>query len=80
MQRLSPVKWKVLECIFLELGFKLHRQEGSHRAYFKPGVIRPVIIPTYKQIDVDIIKSNMRTACLDRETYFILLEKCKTRG
>ncbi len=57
-----------------------HRQDGSHRAYWKDGILRPVIIPVYNEIDVDIIKSNMRTACLDRETYFKYLEKCKKRG
>ena len=77
MPRLTPVKWKTLECIFLKDGFVFERQEGDHRAYSKKGVLRPVVIPTYKEIDLDIIQSNMRTAGMSRERYFEILAICK---
>ncbi|TRZ78580.1 MAG: type II toxin-antitoxin system HicA family toxin [Deltaproteobacteria bacterium] len=64
-------------CIFLKDGFTFDRQAGDHRAYVKPGVLRPVIIPTYKEIDVDIILSNIRTAGMTRGRYFELLKICK---
>jgi predicted RNA binding protein YcfA (HicA-like mRNA interferase family) len=76
MPRLTPVHWKKLECVFLALGFKFHRQKGSHRAYIKPGVNRPVIIPTYDAIDVDIISGLLRTAGVSREKYFRHLKEC----
>jgi predicted RNA binding protein YcfA (HicA-like mRNA interferase family) len=76
MPRLTPVHWKKLECVFLSLGFKLHRQKGSHRAYIKPGINRPVIIPTYDAIDVDIISGLLRTAGVSREKYFRFLKEC----
>jgi predicted RNA binding protein YcfA (HicA-like mRNA interferase family) len=75
--RITPVHWKVLECIFLKFGFVFERQEGSHRSYTKAGCLRPIVIPTYDEIDDDIIRSNMRTAAMDRKKYFELLEKCK---
>ena len=77
MPRITPVHWKVLECIFQKAGFVFERQEGSHRSYVRQGVLRPVIIPTYKEIDVDIIKSNMRTANMSRVEYFEYLRQCK---
>ena len=77
MPRITPVHWKVLECIFQKAGFVFERQEGSHRSYVREGVPRPVIIPTYKEIDVDIIKSNMRTANMSRAEYFEYLRQCK---
>ena len=77
MPRLIPVNWKVLESIFLKDGFVFDRQVGDHRAYVKPGISRPVIIPTYKEIDVDIIISNIRTAGMTRDRYFKLLKDCK---
>lgn len=77
MPRITPVHWKVLECIFQKAGFVFERQEGSHRSYVREGVPRPVIIPTYKEIDVDIIKSNMRTANMSRAEYFEFLKQCK---
>ena len=77
MPRITPVHGKVLECIFQKAGFVFERQEGSHRSYVRQGVPRPVIIPTYKEIDVDIIKSNMRTANMSRAEYFEYLKQCK---
>lgn len=77
MPRITPINWKALECVFLKAGFKFERQVGSHRSYSKPGVLRPIIIPTYKEIDVHIIQSNLRSAGITREEYFVLLNKCK---
>ena len=77
MPRLTPAHWKVLECIFTLSGFIFERQNGDHRIYVKADSPRPVVIPIYKEVDIEIIRSNMRTAEMDRETYFELLKKCK---
>ncbi|MFQ5950241.1 MAG: type II toxin-antitoxin system HicA family toxin [Nitrospiria bacterium] len=77
MPRITPVHWKVLKCIFERDGFTFERSEGDHMVYVKEGVLRPVIIPTYKEIDTHIIRSNMRTAKMSRERYFKLLKECK---
>jgi len=79
MPRLTAVHWKILECIFLLYGFTYERQKGDHRSYNKYGVLRPVIIPTYKTVQIDIILNNMRTAGMTREEYFKYLEKCKDK-
>ncbi len=80
MPRLTPVHWKVLECIFTKDGFRLSRHKGtSHRLYEKPGVLRPISIPTYSEVGLDIIKSGMGTANMTRTRYFDLLKKCKGR-
>ena len=55
MPRITPVHWKVLECIFEKAGFVFERQASSHRSYTKEGIARPIIIPTYNQISPDII-------------------------
>jgi hypothetical protein len=49
--------------------------DGSHCAYTKPGINRPVIIPAYDEIGQDIILSNLRTAGISRESYFKRLEE-----
>ncbi|MBD3328472.1 addiction module toxin, HicA family [Candidatus Peregrinibacteria bacterium] len=77
MPRLTPIHWKKLECIVLKLGFRFHRQNGSHRQYVKSGTIRPVTIPVYNEIDVEIIKNTMRTTKINRDKYFELLKECK---
>ena len=76
MPRLTPQHWKVLECIFLRAGFTFVRQASSHRVYEKPGVLRPVIIPEYTEIDLEIIQGLIRTAQLSRQEYFALLALC----
>ncbi len=63
-------------CIF-EGGFRFARQEGSHRSYVKQGISRPIVIPTYKEVDVMIIKSNLKSAGLSRNEYFNYLRECK---
>ncbi len=77
MPRLNPVHWKTLECVFMKAGFNFTRQRGDHRIYTKPGVLRPVVIPTYDEITQDIITSNLRTAGLSRKQYFQLLKECR---
>ncbi len=77
MPRITPVDWKTLEKIFLADGFEFKRQKGDHRSYIKPGICRPIVIPTYKEIDPDIIHSNMRTAGMSRDRYFELLAQCE---
>jgi predicted RNA binding protein YcfA (HicA-like mRNA interferase family) len=73
MPKIVPVDWRTLEKIFLREGFQFRRQEGSHRAYVKAGIVRPVIIPTYAEVPVFIIRNNLKTAGLSRDDYFKLL-------
>ncbi len=44
--------------------------------YVREGCFRPVVIPTYKEIDADIVQANMRTAKMSRDEYFLYLEEC----
>lgn len=62
--------------MFEKAGFTFDRKEGSHIALSKPGIARPVIIPKYDSIGLDIITSNMRTAKMSRKQYFKLLAQC----
>jgi hypothetical protein len=41
----------------------------------KPGVARPLVIPTYDEVPVFIVKNPQRTAGMSPERYFELLEK-----
>jgi predicted RNA binding protein YcfA (HicA-like mRNA interferase family) len=66
-----------LEKVFLLAGFRFVRQEGSHRSYVKPGIPRPIVIPTYNEIPVSIIRTNLKTAGISRDAYFRLLEEVR---
>lgn len=71
---MKPIDWRSLEKVFLKSGFRYARQEGSHRSYVKTGISRPVVIPTYDEVPVSIIRNNLKTAGISRDEYFRLLE------
>ncbi len=73
MPRITPTDWQTQVRIFEADGFAFSREKGSHLAFTKPGISRPIIIPKYSEIGVDIIRGNMRTAGMSRERYFELL-------
>lgn len=77
MPRIAPIHWRVLECIFIKAGFSFERHKGDHKVYSKGGVHRPIVIPTYSEVRLGIIQSNMRTAGMTRDDYFEYLEECK---
>ncbi|MFI5395312.1 MAG: hypothetical protein ACHQ9S_07240 [Candidatus Binatia bacterium] len=52
---------------------KRSRGGTSHWVGEKPGVTRPVIVPEYDEVGLDIIKANMRTAGMSRERFLELL-------
>ena len=75
MPRITPVDYKKLLKLFKMFGFQYKRKEGSHHVLTFPGAKRAVVIPEYDEIDVEIIKNNMRTVGMTREQYFQLLNK-----
>lgn len=77
MPRFTPEHWRTVEAVFVAAGFRFDRQEGSHRAYVREGVARPVVIPIYREVPVFIIRNNLKTAGLSRDEYFRLLAQVK---
>ena len=68
MSRLAPTDWRTLVRIFQADGFTRDRTTGSHVVLSKPGIARPVNTPKYARVGLDIIKNNMRTAGMPRDT------------
>lgn len=50
---------------------------GSHHILSHPKAKRAIVIPEYNEIDIEIIKNNMKTVGMTREEYFALLKKAK---
>jgi predicted RNA binding protein YcfA (HicA-like mRNA interferase family) len=75
MPRIFPTDWKTQIKIFEMFGCKYKRKEGSHHVLTYSDAKRAVVIPEYDEIDVEIIKNNMRTVNMSREEYFELLKK-----
>ena len=75
MLRIVPADWKTLIKVFELYGCRYKRKEGSHHVLSFPGAKRAVVIPEYDEINVEIIRNNMRTVNMSREEYFELLKK-----
>ncbi len=75
MPKLTPLSWKEVEKVFIAAGFRFARQKGSHRSYIKPGIARPIVIPTYDEVPVSVIRNNMKTAGISRDEFFRLLQE-----
>jgi predicted RNA binding protein YcfA (HicA-like mRNA interferase family) len=60
MTRILPTDWQTQIKIFELYGCRYKRKKGSHHVLTFAGAKRAVVIPEYDEIDVDIIKSNMR--------------------
>jgi predicted RNA binding protein YcfA (HicA-like mRNA interferase family) len=73
MARILATDWKTQIKIFEAYGCKYKRKKGSHHILTFPGAKRAVVIPEYDEIDLDIIKNNMRTVGMSRDDYFRLL-------
>ena len=58
--------------IQLEEMAELGTLDDSHHVLTHPDAKRAVVIPEYGQVDVETIKTNMRTVGMSREDYFRL--------
>jgi len=73
MAGLAPVHHKTLEKFVSSVGCRFIRQKGSHRVYWREDQMRPVIIPTYKQVPVFVIRNILRQLNISVEEYLHLL-------
>jgi predicted RNA binding protein YcfA (HicA-like mRNA interferase family) len=76
MPRLTPLPWQKLVCVFEQLGYKRGGQKGSHVKLEKIGVARPLIVPKYDEVGLDIITGLIRTAGITRDAFLALLDEC----
>lgn len=75
MSRLTPVHYRKLARVFEYKGFKHVRTSGDHLVYTKEGILRPIVIPKYKEIPEFIILKNLKTAGITRSEYLKLLKE-----
>jgi predicted RNA binding protein YcfA (HicA-like mRNA interferase family) len=75
MPKIIPTHWKKLIKVLENYGCQYKRKKGSHHILTHPEAKRAIVIPEYDEIDVEIIKNNMRTVGMKRDEYFELLKK-----
>lgn len=76
MSRLVPLPWQKVVCVFEQIGYRHAGQKGSHIKLEKPGAARPLIVPKYDEVGLDIITGLIRTAGITREAFLALLDNC----
>jgi predicted RNA binding protein YcfA (HicA-like mRNA interferase family) len=76
VSRLTPQSWEKIVCVFGKLGYRMAGQKGSHVKLEKPGTARPLVVPRYDEVGIDIIHNLIRTAGIDREAFLALLDRC----
>jgi len=69
MAGIGPVSWRQFEKFLLKIGCEFKGQEGSHRKYKKPGLLRPIIIPCDDELPPFIIANNLRTLGIPKKVY-----------
>ncbi|OGE20512.1 hypothetical protein A3A14_00665 [Candidatus Daviesbacteria bacterium RIFCSPLOWO2_01_FULL_43_38] len=74
MPSITPINWKEFEKFLIYVGCKFERQKGDHRIYWRSDLKRPVILPTYKNLPVFIIRNNPRTLKIGHEEYLEILK------
>jgi len=74
--RMTPLPWRKVVCVFEQIGYRQAGQRGSHIKMEKPGVARPLIVPRYDEVGLDIITNLIRTAGITRDAFLALLDRC----
>lgn len=75
MPKISTINWKVFEKFLLFVGCEFKRQKGDHKIYWRSDLNRPIVLPTYKELPVFIIRNNIRTLGISQKEYIEILKK-----
>jgi len=75
MGGLAPTHYKTLEKFVLHVGCRYVRQKGSHRIYWREGLQRPVILPTYRNVPPFVIRNILRQLGIRVEDFLRLLKE-----
>jgi len=78
MSALKPIKWQKFEKVLLQLGCEFVRQQGGHRIYRCPEIVRPVVVPAHPSpIPVFVIRNNLRLLGVKPKDYKEILKKIR---
>ena len=74
MGGLAPLHHATLEKFARAVGCTFVRHTSSHRVYWRDDQVRPIIIPTYKQVPVFVIRNILRQLKIAPEEYLRILQ------
>jgi predicted RNA binding protein YcfA (HicA-like mRNA interferase family) len=74
MARLTPISWKKFDKFLLFVGCIFKHQKGSHRVYTQAGLKRPLVVPSYGEIPIFIIRNNLKLMNMTVEQYLEIIK------
>jgi predicted RNA binding protein YcfA (HicA-like mRNA interferase family) len=78
MSALKTIRWQKFEKVLFHLGCEFRHQNGSHRSYSAPDIVRPIVIAAHsKPLPVFVIKNNLRLLGISNKEYKEILRKIK---
>jgi len=72
--RLTPIPWRRFEQFLFKVDCEYVRQKGSHRVYWRTDFNRPIIVPTYDDLPIHIIKNALRLLKISTEEYLRIID------
>jgi predicted RNA binding protein YcfA (HicA-like mRNA interferase family) len=73
------VTWRELRDVAKLAGCVEERIKGDHLIMSRTGMARPVVIKMDPKLGEDIVRSNMRTLCLNRKEFELLLKQVRRK-
>lgn len=77
MAKLPTISGKQFVKFFEKQGFHQDRQTGSHIILEKDGIDRPLVIPNHKELSINVVKNNLKTAGINKADFIRALQKPK---
>ena len=77
MPKIPAHGWKEAVKILESDGFTLEREEGEHMAYWKEGLVRPVIVQKKNELPKFIVQNIIKTSRIGRDKYLSYLSPGK---
>ena len=77
MTRIGPVSWKKFDKFLKKHACYPTRQKGSHQAYRKEGLRRPIIIPKKKELEPWLIHQTLRSLQIAYEEFLKFMGKSR---
>ena len=74
MPPLTPIPYRRFESYLKSIGCCFARSEGDHNIWVKPGLRRPIVVRTLKDLPVFEIRNNLRTLGIKLEDFLMALE------
>lgn len=75
MSAIDQISWRKFEKNLFSIGCTFKRQKGDHRVYWKPGLMRPLVVPKERVLPAFIILNNLRVLGISREEFLRAVDK-----